>query len=145
MGASPLIVAPSVAIYINSKMFGLVHSFDWISSTPRKKIHSIDVLSALELAPTGADVSFSMGIYRLRGGGGIEGANLTVPLPDLAQENYFSCVLLDIVTKFIVFQALECSVEAQSWSVVTKQFLMGNISCSAKSWNNETVALNGRQ
>src|ERR1700690_167555 len=144
MGATAIISAPQVAVYINGKVFGLVHSFDWNSSTPRKKVHSIDILQALELAPTGSDVSFGMGIYRLRGGGGAEGANITVPLPDLASENYFSVVLVDIVTKYIVFQAQQCSIESQNWSVATKQFLMGTLNCSALAWSNEVVALAGR-
>jgi hypothetical protein len=144
MGATPLISAPQVAAFINGAPYGLVYSFDWNSSTPRKRIHSIDILQSIELAPLGTDVSFTMGLYRLRGGGGIEGANITVPLPDLAQENYFSVTLVDIVTKFIIFAAQECSVESQNWAVATKQFLTGTISCSAKSFNNEVVALNGR-
>jgi hypothetical protein len=144
MGASPLVSAPGVACYINGKVFGLVYDFSFNSATPRKKIKSIDVLQALELAPTTSDVSFSMGIYRLRGGGGIEGANIAAPLPDLASENYFSVVLLDLVTKFVIFQALNCSVESQDWSVPLKNYITGRISCSALSWSNEVVALNGK-
>lgn len=144
MGASPLIVSPHVAVYINSKVFGLVYGFNFNSSTPRKKIKSIDVLQALELAPTSSDVSFSMDIYRLRGGGGIEGANIAAPLPDLASENYFSVVLIDIVTKFIIFQAVSASVEDQSWSVPLKDYIRGRINCSALSWSNEVIPLNGR-
>lgn len=145
MGAPVLIHAPSVACYINGKVLGLVYSFDWTSITPRKKISAIDVLQDLELAPTDSKVSFNMGLYRLRGGGGLEGANITAPAPDLAQENYFSVVLLDLVTKFVIFNAQKASVESQSWSVATKAYMTGSVSCSALSWNNEVIALNGSQ
>ena len=144
MGAPALIAAPQTAVYINSQMFGLAYSFDWNSSTPRKRVKSIDILQSLELAPTGSDVSFTLGMYRLRGGGGIEGANITVPLPDLAQENYFSVLLLDIITKNVIFQATSCSVESQNWGVAVKQFMQGSISCSCLSFSNEVVPLNGR-
>jgi hypothetical protein len=144
MGATALVSSPQVAVYINGSLFGLVYSFDWNSSTPRKKVRSIDILQSIELAPTGSDVGFTLGMYRLRGGGGIEGANIAATLPDLSQENYFSVLLLDIVTKFVIFQATQCSVESQNWGVAVKQFVQGSVSCSCLSWNNEVVPLNGK-
>lgn len=145
MGAPALIHGPSVAAYVNGKVLGIVYSMDFTSSTPRKRVMSIDSLIAQELAPVGTSVSGTLGIYRLRGGGGIEGAGLTAPLPDLSQESYFSIVLLDIITKFIIFSARSCSVESQSWSAVTKQYLTGTIAFSGINWQNEVVALNGSQ
>lgn len=145
MGASPLVSAPGVAVLINSKVFGLVYDFAFNSSTPRKRAKSIDILQSLELIPLGAEITFSMGLYLLRGGGGLEGANITAPVPDLANEGYFSVVLLDLVNKNIIFQARRCSVEAQSWSVPVKQFITGQVTCSSLEWSNQVVPINGKQ
>src|SRR5690242_8031035 len=102
MGLSPLISAPGVGVYINGKPYGVGFNFNINSATPRKRVKSIDILNGLELAPIDASVNFSLSIYRVRGSGGIEGAGMTVPFPDLANENYFSITLLDLGTKFII-------------------------------------------
>lgn len=141
MGASPLISAPGVAVLINGKPYGLVYEISFNSNTPRKRVKSIDILQALELIPLDVEISCSMGIYRLRGGGGIEGPGMTAPVPDISRENYFSVTLVDLATKFIIFQATQCSIESQSWSVGVKQFLVGRISWSTLSWSNEVVSL----
>lgn len=140
---SPLVLAPAVAVYINGKSYGLVYDMSFGSDTPRKKVKAIDILQVLELVPTGVDINCSLTVYRLRGGGGIEGAGMAAPMPDIPNENYFTVTLVDLVTKFIIFQSNTCSVESQRWNVAVKQYLMGQVSFSCLNWSNELIPVNG--
>lgn len=133
-----LITAPRLVIYVNSKMFGVVNSFSLKSSTPRKKTRTIDVLHPLELAVTGIDVSFTMGLVRVGGDGGLQGQGLVAKFADLSRAKYFSILVRDRLLDLPFFSAEMCEVEGEEWSVNAKGLLQGTVSCTAVVWTNET-------
>mgnify|MGYP000934397012 FL=1 len=135
------ITAPRLLIYINSRLWGVVTSFTMRSATPRRKVKTIDVMHAQELMPTTYDVSFTMGIIRVGGDGGIQGAGLIARQQHLAREKYFSILVRDRLLDLPFFASEMNSVEDESWSVNAKGLLEGTVMCTGVVWTNETNQL----
>lgn len=126
-------------MYINGQPYGLVTDFAWTAETPKKPLYTIDVMEALELAPTLTKVTGSLGVMRITGTGGLEGAGMAAPQSALSRERYFSLVLKDRSTDVIIFQALRCSVTSQHWQANARGFLTGTVQFEAIDWANETA------
>ena len=135
--ASSVIVSANVGCYVNGGRFGKVKSFSWSSNTPKKAIYGIDSPNPVELAPTTTKVTGQMVVYRLIGDGGIEGAAMATRQGELPLEKYFSLALIVRSTKTVIFEANQCSVISQSWSVPEKGIVTGSISFECISWSNE--------
>lgn len=118
-------------------LFAKVASFKFNSATPRRKLQAVDSVVPFELATTVSQVTGTMNVYRLSQDGAAEGSGMVAPISELTREKYFSCILIDITSGFVVFQADQCSVEEQSWSADARQVLAGTISFSALTYNNE--------
>jgi hypothetical protein len=139
MGTKPkIVVAAKVLVYINNKLYGQVTSFSWNSSTPNKKIRTVDLQVPVELASTTSDITFNMGVLRTIGDGGIQGVGLVAPMPQLAKQKYFSILLLERTLKMPIFRADYCMVDDENWTLVAKEKMAGQVSCSAIIWTNET-------
>ena len=132
-----IITGTDVLLYINGRRFSRVFSFDFDSSTPSKEIIGVDVTSVIELAPTISRCGGSIGLYRLRGDGGLEGAGISPPVQELPRGKYASIMLVDRITDTVIFSALNCHIEDQKWSIKTKSLMVGSAVFKALTWNNE--------
>ncbi len=141
MARSPLLTSAQVVLYINGEMYGKVHSFHWTQDTPRRDIRGVDSIIPFELAIASSRVSGSMSIYRLSQDGGAEGAGMIAPTDALSREKYFTMVLIDITSGFVVFQADHCSIDSQTWMADVKGVLTGQLTWSAMACNNEVRRL----
>lgn len=133
-----LITAPRILVYINSKLYGVVTSFTWTSSTPRKKIRSIDIMHPVELAATITEVTWNMGILRVMGDGGLQGAGVVAKSEYLSREKYFTILLVDRLSDLPLFNSEMNQVDSENWSVTAKGLLSGQVSGAGISWSNET-------
>jgi hypothetical protein len=59
---------------------------------------------------------------------GLEGRNITAGLPYIPEERYFSLMLQDRFSGFIIFRADYCKVEGQAWNINAKQMVVGQFS-----------------
>jgi hypothetical protein len=138
MATRPKIVhGARVLVYVNGKLFGVCTSFSWSSVSPRKKIRTIDISHAVELAATTTDVTFTMGVLRTIGDGGGQGAGVIALQSEVSKEKYFSVLLLERQSDLPLFKADLCQTDAEQWSVTAKGLATGQISCSGIIWSNE--------
>lgn len=141
MASSPLIAAAAVTLYINGRPYAQVSSFRWDSDTPMREIYGIDSGEPYELAPTQSRISGNIGLYRLIGDGGIEGAGATVHYGELPRQKYFTLSLVLHKYDLQLFYAGRCSVVRQNWDVPAKGLITGAMSFKAIDWNNEVRAI----
>lgn len=133
------ITGPKVLVYINGKLFGRIQMFQWTSTTPRKKIHTIDIPHPVELGATTADISWNMSVLRTTGDGGAQGAGLATTASLLSREKYFTILLIDRSTNLTLFRADLCNTDSESWTVAVKDIVKGQIAGSGIAWVNEAA------
>jgi len=136
---SRLITGARLVVSINGRPYAKVVDFSWSSATPAREIYGVDSTEPFELATTVSRGTGAMTIYRMVSDGGAEGAGITVSLPDLPNEKYFSVALTERSSDTVVFQARRCKVTAQEWTVPTRGYVMGTIHFSMMEWSNEAV------
>jgi hypothetical protein len=137
---SLIIAGPHIVCYINGRVYGQVSHAEWNSDTPKKPIHGIDSVHPFELAPTTSAVKGSLALYRITGSGGLQGAGVIAPFPDLSREKYFTLQLIDRRSGGVVFDCRQCSPESERWVISTKALMTGTLNFSGISWNNETAS-----
>ncbi len=135
MARSRLVVGAHVVVYVNNRLFGRVAELDWSSMTPRKAHHTIDTLEAVELMPLSATVNGTIQVYRLHQDGGVEGAGMVAHFQNVAQEKYFSIMVVDRLTDDVLFQSDRCAVTSQHWKN-GRGYVMGTISFDGLLWRN---------
>lgn len=140
MGRSRLTTAAQVILYINGKPYAQVTSFRWDAQTPSKAIFAVDSSSPYELAPTLARVQGSIGLLRVTGDGGLEGAGITTHAGNLPRNKYISLALIERGTDMQLFRADRCWVNSQSWDVPVKGRVTGQMAFEAIDWTNETAS-----
>lgn len=95
-----------------------------------------------ELAPTQGKITASMKVYRTVGDGGAEGAGMTATFEEVARERYFSVMLVDRGAQdTVLFQADNCSLVSQAWSVPTRGIITGSLEFEALMWSNDVKPL----
>lgn len=138
MARSQLVTGAKVILYINGNPYAMVTSFRWDSATPKRAIYGLDSATPYELAPGQTKITGSIGLVRLSGDGGLEGAGIVAPAPQAIREKYFTIQLVDRSTDTQLFAADKCSVLNQGWEVGAKGLMSGNMSFEALAWNNES-------
>lgn len=136
-----LVVAAKVLVYINGKLYGRCTAFAWTSTSPRKKIRTIDIQHPVELAATTTDVTWTMGVLRVIGDGGLQGSGVVASQADLSREKYFSLTLVERSSGFVLFSCDLNNVEAESWTLAAKDRMLGQVSGAGILWVNETSNL----
>ncbi len=134
---SKILTGAHIVCYINGKVFARVFDIEITSSTPIDEIYGLDDMEPAELAVTRTHTAFTMRLFRTAGDGGIEGAGITPLNSNLPRGKYFSVSLIDKLSDKSIFECEFCTVEAQSWKVAVKQFVVGSVSCKGIGWANE--------
>lgn len=137
MSRSRLITSAKVVLYVNGKPFAQVTDFRWDAATPPKAIYAVDSGEPYELAATQTKISGTVGLLRLIGDGGLEGAGVMPGLHDLPRNKYFSLALIERTTDTTIFRADKCWCVAQSWNVPSKGIVTGQMGFEAIDWSNE--------
>lgn len=75
-------------------------------------------------------------MYRLKGDGGAEGAQLTTDFPDLVRQRYFTVALIERTTGEVLFSADRCALVSQGWNAPGRGFVIGQLSFKALEANN---------
>lgn len=141
MSHRPILVSGAkVLCYINGKLFGRVTSFSWASATPRKKIRCVDISIPLELAATTTDLTWQMGVLRTIGDGGLQGSGIVADFNNVIKEKYFTILLIERTSNLVLFKSDLCNTDSESWSVVNKSIMSGQVSGSGILWQNETAS-----
>lgn len=140
MGQSRLITSARLLVYINGRLFGRCESFVINSVTPIKEIETIDLQFPSELAVTRCRVSWTMGVLRTIGDGGMQGAGIVAPQAVLSKQRYFTVQIVERQSGLTFFQSVLNMVDDESWSVVVKQIVRGSVSGRGILWTNETAA-----
>jgi hypothetical protein len=130
-----LLTGAQVVCYVNAAMFGRVSSINISIDSPRRKIHVIDTLQPVELAPMSVDVSGTMTVFKLKQDGGIEAVGLISKWSNLTFEKGFDLALVDRSTDTIIYHIENCSIESQRWGINTKGYVLGNIAFSGLLYN----------
>lgn len=137
---SLIIAGPHIVVHVNGHVYAQVTSAEWSSETPKKPIYGIDSVHPFELAVTTSHIKGSLALYRLTGSGGLQGAGIIAPFPDLSKEKYFTLQLIDRRSGGVVFDCRLCSADNERWVIANKALMTGSLSFSGISWNNETAS-----
>lgn len=137
--ASKTITGSDAKVYVNGSMFGIAEGYSFAISDGTTEIRGLDSPLPFELAETTYSVTGTMNLYRLRGGGGIEGRGLTA-LPDqLPYLKYISMRLVDRYTDSTIFESNYVRVSRQQWEARSRQVMQGQVSWVAIGYSNESI------
>ena len=137
MSKSRIASTAKVICYINGRAWAQATSFRWSSETPSKEICGIDSSEPFELAATRTKVTGTIGLIRLVGDGGAEGAGATVPFEYIPAGKYFTLMLVDRATDTTIFRADYCRASSQNWDAPLKGLVTGSLAFEALGWSNE--------
>ena len=137
--SSGLVTGARTVVYINGHPYAYVTSFAYSCSTPHIPTAGLDVPTIIELAPTGNQLTGSMGLLRASGTGGLEGAGISYHYSVLPRGKYFSLAIIDRLNDVLLFSADRCVVQAQNWSIPSAGKMTGSVSFMALDWYNETT------
>lgn len=137
MSQSVLVTGSKVVLYLNSKVFARVVSFQWHSATPKRPIYGVDNAQPYELAPTTTRCTGALTLLRTQADGGIQGAGMAGNVRDVTREKYFALMLVDLTTDTVLFRADRCTVTDESWQVAARGVMMGSVSFEVIDWGNE--------
>jgi hypothetical protein len=88
----------------------------------------LDSMEMTELAPTTVRVQGTIQLLMQRNDEGLEGRQVTAGLPYISAEHYFSLMLQDRQSAFIIMRIDHASVEQQTWNPVAKGMVQGQFS-----------------
>jgi len=134
---SRLTVGAHILCFINGSFFGHVTQISWESVTPHNAKAGLDSLIPYELIPVQAVVSGKISVLKQGRDGGLEGRGITAPFRHLAQERYFSILIVDRKTGQRLHRADHCKVTDQSWSYAAKDRVHGSFGFRGISWEGE--------
>lgn len=135
-----VVTSPHLICFLNGRMFGEANKVEWDIRTPKVRKGGIDSVVDHELAPTKNEVAGSVGMYRIRGTGGLEGFGVVAPFNANPREKYFSILIVNRLDGTTVFRADRCSVTSQRWGVEAKGRMHGTFSFEALEYGNEITA-----
>lgn len=141
MARSLLLTSAQVAVFINGNLYGRAAGLQYSVESPRPRHQCVDAIIPFELGFGPVVVSGSLSMWRGSQDGAAEGPGMVAPIDEITREKYFSLILVDLTTSTIIFQADNCSVESQSWSVGAKSLITGTVHFSAISYQNEVRPL----
>lgn len=136
-GRARTVVSAGVVLYINGRPFGRVSAFNWNSNTPKTPKYGVDTLLPTDFVPGPTSITCNVGVYKVSGDGGAQGAGIAGHLEDVPREKYFRAQLIERATGTIVFQADTCTTISQTWNAPSKGLVTGQIVFTALSWSNE--------
>ncbi len=137
MDRPKLIVGARVLVYVNGKLFGRCAGFGWTSVTPHKETRVIDIQNPVELAPTTTGVQWNMTVLRTVGDGGMQGAGIVAPQDAFSRQKYIVLQLVERMSGLTIFQASMCAADNETWAVLPKDVMRGQLSGRGIIWNNE--------
>lgn len=137
MGQQRIIVGANIICYLNGRPLGFVHAFNYNAATPSREIRGIDCPEVIELAPTTSGCKFTMTVFRLKGGGGIQGVGMGPVASEIPRGKYFDFLLLDRITDTVVWQGRWCRVDGESGNFEAKAMSMVTVNGTAITWSNE--------
>ena len=126
-----------IACYVNGKLFGQCTGFNWTSNTVRKEIQTIDIAHPVELAATRTSVTWTMNVLRIAGDGGVQGAGMVAGQVNVIKEKYFTLLLVDLGTDLTVFKCDFNQTSSESWSIMSKGMMTGQVNGTGIVWVNE--------
>lgn len=118
-------VGANVACWINGQQYGLVTDIEYNELSQREPEYGLDAMEPAELSPTTTLVVGTIRLLMARESEMLEGMQITAGLPFISSERYFSIMLQDIATGFIIMTIDYASVDGQSWSMVNKNLVRG--------------------
>ena len=137
---SRVISGPRLKCVINGRVFGIVTSFRYEIRSSHAPAQGLDQNTVQEWIPTTYRVSGQVGVLRLHGTGGLEGAGVVAFSDDVLRQKYLTIELVDRVTERTVFSAINSVVSAQSWQVAAKGLLTGSFAFEAENQTNNEAA-----
>jgi hypothetical protein len=121
-------VGANLICIINGQKWGAVTGIQYSLASPRMQERGLDSMEATELAPTVVSVTGTIQILMQRNDEGLEGRQVTAGLPYISTEHYFSIMLQDRQSAFIVMRIDFASVENQTWNPIAKGMVQGQFS-----------------
>lgn len=137
MSISNLVTTPHAVCYINSVSFARCHGLTYEVISAHKEVKGIDVLTPIELIPTGVILHGTVQVYRLHNDGGMEAAGLIPTWNKLTRGKYFSLMVIDRSTDNVLVQVGKCAVSSQSWSITPKSYVLGTVSFVGMEYSND--------
>lgn len=134
-----MVCGAHAVLYVNGRPYSRVYMISPQVSEPQREIHVVDSLEPVEEVPLGITMRYAMGVYRLHGDGGAEGAGLTGPRADAALQKYSSLLVVDRVNDFVLFRSDRGRATQQGWQV-SRGLLVGTLQVNALDLSNEVVS-----
>jgi len=122
---SKLQVGANVVCWINGRQWGLVTDMDYNELSPREPEYGLDSMEPAELGPTTTLVTGVIRVLMARDNEMLEGMQVTAGLPYISSERYFSIMLQDRTSGFVIMTIDYASIDGQSWSVANKNLVRG--------------------
>jgi hypothetical protein len=121
-------VGANLVCIINGQKWGAITGLQYTLSSPRMEERGLDSMEMTELAPTVVSVQGTIQLLMQRNNEGLEGRQVTAGLPYISAEHYFSIMLQDRQSAFIVMRIDHASVDNQTWYPVAKGMVQGQFS-----------------
>lgn len=131
---------PHVKCVVNGRTLGIVTSFQYSIRTPHRPAQGLDQTTVQEWIPTTYLVMGQVGIVRVRGDGGLEGAGLAAFSADLLRQKYLQIDLVDRLTERVLFSAINAVVTGQAWQVEARDVVRGQFTFEAQDQSNNEAA-----
>jgi len=131
------IVTAGLHLYINGVKYSKASKISYTITSTHIERKGIDSLVGFELSPSSYHVTGRIEVYRQHGDGGLEGTGVTAPYTHLPLQKYFSIMVVNALTKQVIFKADDCSVMEQSWDATAKQRVSGHFTFQGLTALNE--------
>lgn len=121
-------VGANIVCIINGQRWGAVTGLTYRELSPRMEERGLDSVEMTELSPTVVSVQGTIQLLMQRNDEGLEGRQVTAGLPYISSEHYFSLMLQDRQSAFIVMRVDNASVDEQTWNPMAKGMVQGQFS-----------------
>jgi hypothetical protein len=118
-------IGANVVCIINGQKWGAVTGLNYRMLSPRLEERGLDSMEAVELSPTVVSVQGSIQLLMQQNDEGLEGRQVTAGLPYIPSEHYFSLMLQDRLSAYIIMRVDHASVEEQAWTMSAKGLVQG--------------------
>lgn len=137
MTESRNVVAAQLVVLINGRVVGEFTSFNYTSMTPGAELGGLDQLTPFEIAPGAIKIMGTLGMLRRQATGGLQGRGLAAPIAQIADQRYFSILVLDRKNQTTFFRADHCWVQQEQWEAAARGRVQGSFTFSGLMWSNE--------
>jgi hypothetical protein len=137
MPFSTVVASHHLACYINGNILGLITDMQFTVDTDWRAETVIDTNVPVEMMPGQRRVRGSFGILRGRANGSLEALGMTSFARNMLKQKLFTIQLKDRLTGRVMFEAVKCAMQNQTWKASPKQVVTGSFTWEGIDYTND--------